>query len=446
MIQMDSGNQPFRQQTNQREIDGADEGQALQDLADVLAGGASRPDARNEPAVLAHVVRELGRIEDDADVEEREQNDQDDVNQVVKRLAEGDNLAEILDERVPGAEHQRRRGGKGQQRACKNRRNDAAGIDAQRQVRGLPAHHLAANHALGVLHRDAPLSTFHEDDEGDDSDHQDDQEDQGQGGKWAPGSGLRQFIEVHDGTRQADHNAYEYDERHAIADSALADLLAQPHDEGRAGGQGQNGHEHEARARMVDQGPAADVRALQRRGDGGGLGNFAPAKLAFFLQLFEVWEHHGHQLEDDGRGDIRHDAERENRQAAQVAAAEQVEDSQNRTLPLLEKALQHAGVDARRGDMHADAVHREQRQGKQHPVPQIRDAEEVAERFDESVHNLPLSPLVRRGLPSLLRLPRCRLRKSGSKTAALQKNHATTSNVPPALVIFSLADALNACA
>jgi len=69
------------------------------------------------------------------------------------------------------------------------------------------------------------------------------------------------------------HNAYEYDERHAISDSALANLLAKPHDEGRAGSQGQNGHEHKARARMVDQGPAADIRALQRGGNGGGLDN-----------------------------------------------------------------------------------------------------------------------------------------------------------------------------
>src|SRR6266851_5671498 len=373
---MDAGDQPFRQQTNQREIDRADEGQTLQNLADMFAGGASRPDARNETAILAHVVRELGRVEDDADIEEREQNDQDDVNQVIERLAEGDNLAEIFDERVLGAEHQHRRGGKRQQRTRENRRDDAAGIDAQRQVRGLPAHHLASDHALGVLHRDAPLPAFHEDDEGNHRDHQGDQEDQSQRGKWAPSSGFRQFVEVQDGARQADHNAYEYDERHAIADSALADLLAKPHDEGRAGGQGQDGHEHEARARMVDQGPAADIRALQRGGDGGGLDNT---------------KHHSHQLQDDGRGDIRHDAERENRQTAQVAAAEQIEDAQNRTLPLLEKSLQHARVDARGGDMRADAIHREQRQGKQHPVPQIRDAEEVAERFDESVHNLALA-------------------------------------------------------
>src|SRR5260370_12417788 len=117
---MDAGDQPFRQQTNQREIDRADEGQTLQNLADMFAGGASRPDARNETAILAHVVRELGRVEDDADIEEREQNDQDDVNQVIERLAEGDNLAEIFDERVLGAEHQRRRAAPPHHRPLRN--------------------------------------------------------------------------------------------------------------------------------------------------------------------------------------------------------------------------------------------------------------------------------------------------------------------------------------
>ncbi len=105
MVQMDTGDQPFRQQANQREIHGADQREALQNLADMLAGGASRPDARNEAAILAHVVREFRRVEDDADVEEREQDDQSYVDQVVQRLAEADGLAEIADELVFGAKH-----------------------------------------------------------------------------------------------------------------------------------------------------------------------------------------------------------------------------------------------------------------------------------------------------------------------------------------------------
>ena len=64
----------------------------FKNLADVIAGGAARTNAGDEAAVLAHVVGELRRIENDADVEEREQDDQDDVDQVVERLAECDDL------------------------------------------------------------------------------------------------------------------------------------------------------------------------------------------------------------------------------------------------------------------------------------------------------------------------------------------------------------------
>src|SRR5882762_9819187 len=328
---MNTGNQPFRQQTNHREVNSADKRKALQNLADMLAGRASRPDARNEAAILAHIVRELGRIEDNANVEEREQNDQNDVDQVVQRLAESDHLAEIFKKHVSRAKNQSRRGRKGQQRTGENRRNDTARIDAQRQVRGLPAHDFAPNHSLGVLHRDAPLAAFDENDEGDDGYHQCNQEDKCNRRERPPRLSLGQLVQIQDGARQTDHNAYEYDERHAISDSALADLLAKPHDEGRAGGQGQDRHEHETGSSVVDQ----RARVLQRGGDGGGLDNaqhnrqiarvlrnLPPAQLTLFLQLFEVWEHHGHQLQDDRRGDVRHDAQRENRQLAQVAAAE----------------------------------------------------------------------------------------------------------------------------
>src|SRR5712672_1821365 len=232
MVEVDTGDQPLRQQTNYREVDGADKREALQNPADVLAGGASRPDARNEAAVLAHVVREFGRVEDDSDVEEREQDDQNDVDQVVQRLAESDHLAEIFKKHVSRAKNQSRRGRKGQQRTGENRRDYAAGIDAQRQVRRLPAHDFAPNHPLGVLHRDAPLAAFDKNDEGDDGYHQCNQEDKCYRRERPPRLGLRQLVQVQDGARQADHNTYEYDERHAISDSALADLLAQPHDKG----------------------------------------------------------------------------------------------------------------------------------------------------------------------------------------------------------------------
>src|SRR5271165_2383473 len=394
MVQVNSGNHPFRQQANNGQIDGADKREALQNFADIFGGGAARPDARYETAILPHVVRELRGIEHDAHVKECEQQNQRNVQKGVQRFAPAQVGLDAVNEGVPVIHDQRDGGRKGQQRARKDRRNHPAGVHAQRQVRRLPAHHAAAHHALGVLHRNAPLPAFDEDDEGYYRYHQCNQEDNRDRGEWSPGPAGGFFVQVHYRARQAHYNAYEYDEGHAISDSALADLLAQPHDEGRASGQRQDGHDRKAQARVVNEGVAAALLRLQSAGNGsalddaehdgqvaGVLRDFAAAEFAFFLQAFEVREHHGHQLQDDRGGDVRHDAQRKNSEAAEIAAAEEVENTENRAGRLAEELFQHRGVDARRGNVRANAVHRQQRQREQDTVPQVFDAEHVFDGF-----------------------------------------------------------------
>ena len=56
-----------------------------------------------------------------------------------------------------------------------------------------------------------------------------------------------------DGARQADHDAGENDQRHTVADTAIGDLLTQPHDEGRSGREGQNRQHDEAETRIQDE-------------------------------------------------------------------------------------------------------------------------------------------------------------------------------------------------
>ena len=65
----------------------------------------------------------------------------------------------------------------------------------------------------------------------------------GQRSEDAPSAGLELFVEINDRARQANHDADKDDQRHAIADAAFADLFTEPHDERRAGGQGQHGHQ-----------------------------------------------------------------------------------------------------------------------------------------------------------------------------------------------------------
>ena len=52
-------------------------------------------------------------------------------------------------------------------------------------------------------------------------------------------------------------DAREDDERHPVADAALGDLLAQPHDEARARRQREHGHQAEAPADVIDEREAA---------------------------------------------------------------------------------------------------------------------------------------------------------------------------------------------
>src|SRR6202521_2138897 len=139
------------------------------------------------------------------------------------------------------------------------------------------------------------------------------------------------------------------------------------------------------------------------------LRDLAPAEFPFFLQPLEVGPDHLHQLQNDGSRDVGHDAQRENRQAAEVAAAEEVDDAQHGALILLEKLRQNVRVDSRGGQERAQAVHPQHRQREQETLAQVRNPEHVGERFKKLVHD---------------------------KISAL----------PPARVIFSSADLLNLCA
>ena len=212
VVQVNSSDEPFGKQADHGEIDAADKSKPLQNLADVLRSSAARPYARNEAAVLAHVVREFRGIENNPNVEEREQDDHEDIEQIVERLAKADGLHSIVDELILALKQQSDGGRKRQQRAGKNRRNHAAGIDAERKIGGLSAHNAAAHDAFRVLHGDAALRALHIDDESHNRDHQNEKEEQRDRSKRPPSAGAGLFVEIANRSRQPNHNAYEDDE------------------------------------------------------------------------------------------------------------------------------------------------------------------------------------------------------------------------------------------
>jgi hypothetical protein len=137
------------------------------------------------------------------------------------------------------------------------------GIHPQGQMRGLPAHYFSAHHAFGVLHWDTALTALHIDDEGHHQDHDANQQDHRRRGEGAPGIGADFVVKIDHRPRQTDHDAGKDQERHPVAHAAFRDLLAQPHDENAARGQGQHGHQNERIAGVNDKISAA----LQLPGD-----------------------------------------------------------------------------------------------------------------------------------------------------------------------------------
>ena len=102
--------------------------------------------------------------------------------------------------------------------------DDAGLVDAQGQERGAALVHAPATHAAGVLDGDASLAFLDVDDDG----HRGHDAEQAEGD--AGGQVGRGQERAH-GARQAGHDAGEDDEADAVADAALGDELADPHEQ-----------------------------------------------------------------------------------------------------------------------------------------------------------------------------------------------------------------------
>jgi len=114
----------------------------------------------------------------------------------------------------------------------------------------LPAIDAVADLALGVVDEDLALAALDEAHEGGNHDHgnRDKQRDQRM-----HGASAHQLERTGDRARQAGGDAGEDDDRDAVAQAALRDLLAQPHKEHGAGYQGGDGGDAEHQAGVEHQ-------------------------------------------------------------------------------------------------------------------------------------------------------------------------------------------------
>ncbi len=139
-------------------------------------------------------------------------------------------------------------------------RHDAGVIDLERQVLRLAAEDLAADDALGVLHGNLALRLRDGDDRRDHDEQEGHHEDEHERTHLA---GLIGAVAArHEGAPrlderggQARHDADGDDERDAVADALVGDLITQPHEQHGAGGEREHGQHAEADAGVAT--PAA---------------------------------------------------------------------------------------------------------------------------------------------------------------------------------------------
>src|SRR6185369_2772231 len=293
------------------------------------------------------------------------------------------------------------------------------------------------HHAFRVLDGDAPLPALEEDDDRDDQ--HDDHPDHGQVER-RDVAGLRLREHTYGRVRHVCDYAGEDDQRDPVADAALGDLLAQPHDEGGAGGQRDHRHQAEGQARIGDDlaearvlvvhrfHPTRDEERLDQRQQhapvAGVLVDPPPPHLPFLLDLFQLGDDDGQQLQNDGRADVRHDAEREDRHLLERAAREHVEQAQERPRGLVDDLRHDRPVDAGDGDERADAVDRQQRQREEDPPAQLRNLPDILKATGHGLSDL----------------------YQPAAAAFGGFDVAISSAVPPAFSIFSLAEVENAAA
>ena len=126
-----------------------------------------------------------------------------------------------------------------------------------------------------------------------------------------------------------------------------------------------------------------DAIGLQRRQRHGAVARILvddlAARLAFLLQRFQFGKHRRHQLDDDRGGDVGHDAEREDRHAADRAAGQHVEHVEQAAALLLHLLRQRRRIDAGHGDIGAQAGDDQRAQREEDALAQLLGLAEVAE-------------------------------------------------------------------
>ena len=195
--------------------------------------------------------------------------------------------------------------------------------------------------------------------------------------------------------RQPGDDSHHDDQRHAVSDPLIGNLLAEPHHEHRTGNQHDRRTDGEQCAgtqyesirlqRTVQIGQIG--RSLQQQHDNGQVAgplvDFAAAALPFFLQFLEVGNYDSEQLDYDRSRDIGHNSERENRGVAECSSGEDIQQPQQSVaIHLTLKVVQSSRIDTRNHHKTTEAIYKKQRERKEDSLAQLFNLEYILDGLD----------------------------------------------------------------
>ena len=284
-------------------------------------------------------------------------------------------------------------------------------------MRALSAVHLAANHTLGILHGNAALGIVHENNDPNHREEQNDEERSKEEILSVLRGSLHRLAPVRikriERSGKAGNDTRKEQDRNAVSDSLVVDLLAEPHHQRRTGGKDHDdddGGKHLLPAARVHgnrldgavchgDGGVAQVEIVSRAlnqaqqngyiaGDGR---NLLASFLAFLRHSLKRRNGHSQQLHDNGAVDIGADTHGKERCVRERAAGQHVEVAQCGA-PLADvghERLKGVCVQERHRNHGAEAEHNDDEEGEQNLLAQIRDAPGVLNCFEQFRSPLP---------------------------------------------------------
>ena len=200
-------------------------------------------------------------------------------------------------------------------------------------------HPPSAEDTAAVLHGDAPVRLVEQHDRGDDQ-HSDQGEE----------ADAQYVVPVQKSLgqqpREPGNDTGEYDQRDTVSDPSLGDHLAQPDQEHRPGGDGEQRRDGGQERVSGESNVCYDVALLQQDklsiplskgyGDGDVVGQpvyLRPTGFTFTRHLLKHGNDRSQQLDDDRRGYIWENSQSHDAHAAKRSAAEQVQEAKELVIP-----------------------------------------------------------------------------------------------------------------